>query len=505
MMKRNHFPSWLTLCATLLLLAVLLLSGCEETPDAPADTTESDTIGETFPETTFSSPEDTTSAGDPADTTEAATTEAVTTEAVTTTLADRPVGEVLDYIQDQNEDLLQPGTDNFKLEMDMNILVGAEASGVNNSATLPFFLAMTMAGQSQAIKGDILGTTIDVVYHMGTLYMTAAGESVKCPATPEQFEALKDSLGTSDGTDSEFFPADTKPTELFRSLTLEVKDGRIHITGAGLKEQYAEAVAPGVLQLMLSFGLLETDEFGELAEDPEVLTAAIANMLKNQADKDFSVTYIATMDGVLEEQSFNFRFEHDQVRDGVKLTTILGLSGSISLVLGGQTVAAPAGSDTWPEGSFDDFFGEDPDTPDNTTAEELGLVPDAEGWITLSDDVYQRANQLDYLWMHTQNFLDCRFRVTGTLIIYPDLMFEQNGVPMYEGDLLLIDFYEEGEQSASLYIHVNAEVVAPALPEAATEEGMLVNTEGFLALVQDEENDCEYLYFIITSLSINEN
>jgi hypothetical protein len=119
------------------------------------------------------------------------------------------------------------------------------------------------------------------------------------------------------------------------------------------------------------------------------------------------------------------------------------IKGSFAVKEGGQTVSVPADAADYTEEDWRVIF--DMETPDM-----LGLVPDAEGCITLSPDPVIRERQILYIYNHYEDF------------VYSGVLFHVEGY--------LIDTYVVDEETATVPAHIGALEGLISLRDPATEE-----------------------------------
>ncbi len=388
-MNRNCLRAGLL--ALLLVLSCIFFAACDKTDAKDPDTT---------PET--AAPTDTTAVTEPE-----------------TTLADLPASELLDKIWTADDSDKTETTDNMKLDFDFSFGMDFDVDGVQNSTTMPIRLELILDGDNTAIKGDLMGTPFDMIYVDGMLYLTADGENCKCALTPEEFASLMgDMLGDMSGADTDSglvpdveLPDELKPSDVFAAITstFDESTGAVTITAKGFNAKMANTFAPILRPMLESLGIVDNlDENGELITDPATVLTEIVGILHDLNEDTLVMTFTLDREGTLESVGIKLAIDSEQTMEGMTMKSTITLEGSFSLNMGGQTVKAPAGD--YPEEDWRVIFGQE-------TADMLGLVPDDQSNITLSDDPDVRTRQLDYIANHPEEFLkNITFTVNGFFV-----------------------------------------------------------------------------------------
>ncbi len=422
-MKKNHHLLCLSCLLALLLVALVAFVGCDSEVDQPGTT-----VGDT---TAVTDPTGTTAPTAPAESDTTATPEETTA----------PVGEIdgaalLESILAKEDE----STDNEKLEMDLAINVAATVMGVENSMTMPYQLTTITAGKDQSQSGNLAGEVFELCYKDGILYITSEGETVKCAVTPEEYAIIASIMQGGDGevdddepADEDFFlPEGIKVKDAFLSISAEATaESRILITVKGLNPTYASEMVDTFMPLLLSMEMIgvTTEEY-----DEEALIKETVEILKTLDENNFILTFtVDTLDGLV-ALGMDITIKTSTTVEGMAMDMKVGIKGTMTYTKGGQIVALPAGASGAPEVNWKELFGME-------SAEELGLIPDENGIVTLSDDIDLRTRQYYYIITNSANLTEVKFAVTGyaefapadeeyaaSLMIY--LLYE--GEPEYE-------------------------------------------------------------------------
>ncbi len=459
MKKHRIMRGGLAALALLLLLTLSLLVGCDENNSPDGQESDSETV--TTP----------------------------VTEAETT-LADRPAAEVLDEVlADDEADTAV--SDNSKLDIDMSIGIFADANGVQNNATLPFSMSTITDGENMQLKGNLMGTEIDMTYVDGMLYMTMDGENVKCQMTAEEFASVVGSMMSEDDDSSTLIPDTSglealKPSEVFASVTseLDATNGDLLITCKGFNKAMASTFAPMLQPMLESFGMVggEWDENGELIEDPAATLTDVVTILHALDEETLSITFVVDKTGIVRSASLSITFRTEETEAGITLKTSVTLSGTVAMTEGGQTVAVPAGGNAYPQEDWRVVFGQE-------TADMVGLVPDRNGYYRLNETTEGRTRQLEYLYMHADE-LTAPFKVGG----YVET----------------IEYYEDSSSEAYIYLNEKSTgepdyvsmiymyIPGDATDEAGTPLSYMIEQSSWNELIGHFEYIDDVLVFVLT-------
>lgn len=406
------------------LLAVTLAAavGCDKTPDVPSAT---DT--ETAPETEPLNP-----------------------------WADLPAADALDQLMEgvsgAESGESTETMDNGRIDMDLSMGIQVSAEGVQNTTTLPIKLTVVIDGQNLMLDANLMGTAAAMTYKDGVLYYVTPEEQLryKCALTPEEFEEVSSLLfgleeGEDDGIAMPELPgiADRKPSSLFASVSsqLDETNGDLIITAKGINSALATDLAPLLQPILESLGLVgggEWDENGELITDPAATLAEVVDLLRELNEDTLQLTFIFDKAGNLLTTKVDLTLAMEEGGDSV----ILNIKGSFSVKEGGQSVTLPADAASYTEEHWRVVFGME-------TAEMLGLVPDADGCITLSSNEAVRERQILYIYNHSEEMVGYLYNLGGYIvdsyIVDEETATRPSDVGAMEGMLSLCDpaFEEE--------------------------------------------------------------
>ena len=422
-MKRTTLISLILL----LLLTLTLMASCDR-EQPPEDTT---------PEITGTTPE---------------------TEAETT-LADIPAADALDQLMSalESESGETETMDNGKIDIDMTMDMVMSVEGVQNTTTLPIKITVVMDGDNFHLDGNLFGSTSTMTYTKGMLYLTTLLDvetvsKLKCAMTPEEFALVAPNIF---GTDTDIEGGDltvpelpamegTKPSALYATVTskLDETNGDLIITCKGFNTALASDLAPLLQPMLEGLGLVgggEWDENGELITDPAATLVEVVGILRGLNEETITLIFTFDKSGNLLSTAVDMTMDIESEGTQMAFT----VKGSFSVKEGGQTVSVPADADSYTEEDWRVIF--DMETPDM-----LGLVPDAEGCITLSPDPAIRERQILYIYNHYEDF------------VYRGVLFHVEGY--------LIDTYVVDEETATVPAHIGALEGLISLRDPATEE-----------------------------------
>ena len=411
----------------LLLLTLTVLAACDK--DQPPVSSESDTA-ETTPDTEAE-----------------------------TTLADIPAADALDQLMGamESESEETETMDNGKIDIDMTMDIAVSADGVQNTTTLPLRITVILDGEDLYLDGNLFGSVSTMTYKGGMLYLTSfldeeTVSKLKCAMTPEEFAEVAPTLfGTENDTEAgdltvPQLPAleGTKPSQLFVAVTsqLDPTNGDLIITCKGFNTTLATDLAPLLQPMLEGLGLVgggEWDENGELITDPAATLVEVVGILRGLNEETFTLIFTFDKSGNLLSTAVDMTMDIESEGTQMAFT----VKGSFSVKEGGQTVSVPADADSYTEEDWRVIF--DMETPDM-----LGLVPDAEGCITLSPDPAIRERQILYIYNHYEDF------------VYRGVLFHVEGY--------LIDTYVVDEETATVPAHIGALEGLISLRNPATEE-----------------------------------
>lgn len=446
----------------------------------------------------------------------AATDGETTTEPETTAplneWADLPAADALNQLM---EALSAPdgdeteATDNIKMDMDMTMGITMDMDGMQNSTTLPIKLSMVQAGEDMVLKGNLVGTALDVAYVGGMLYMTIpeTGERVKCVMTPEEVASAMGSLtGEEEENDSLVIPdmpelEGTKTSDLFATVTSELDEtnGDLLITCKGFNTTLSGKLAPLLQPMLESLGFVgggEWDENGELVTDPAATLAQVVGLLNQLNEETLQITFIFAKDGTLRTTEMDMTLSMDSSDVTGTYKTDFSIEGSFSIVEGGQTVRAPADSDSYTEEDWRVVFGQE-------TAEMLGLLPDAEGCVTLSEDAAMRERQILYIYNHIEEFAGGLFSgmgyVTDSYVVDEETATNPSHIGAFEGTLTLRNPATEEEDYTTI---MSFQIPESMKGEGYPANGTLINFRYAKLEIVEDSIWGSYMYLLITDYTV---
>ena len=502
-----------------LLMAVTLLTAMGCTDDiAPTDTAGETTASETTAPAEVTTGADTEPATEMDITTEVET--AVETEPateVTTGLADLPAGEALDILlgaldttegesEGESETTGEAAMINGMMDIDLSMTVMVEMAGMENTTTFPFKIFFAVAEDDMAVKFNMMGMEMDLIYVDGMLYMKdpSTDALLKCVMTPEEFQTVVELITDSSEGDEEDSSnllelpdlEGMKPSDLFATITSKVDEttGDLHITCKGFNTTLASKFAPMLQPMLESIGLVgdgEWDENGELVVDPAATLAEVVKMLNGLTQDNLQLTFIFAEDGTLRSTLIDVTLTMEESDGEDTYTTSVQFKGSFALVEGGQTVEKPADADDYEEMDWREIFGQE-------TADMLDLVPE-NGSITLSVDAYTRERQIAYIYEHFEEFEGVSFNGTGFLVGVYEVdeytAVDVSQIGALEGLISLRDpSVEEEDYTTVISILIPVESKGEGYPA----EGSLIHFTNATLEVMENYDWGTYVYLCIT-------
>ncbi len=471
----------------LLLVSTLLFVGCKDENNNPADTTAdttTDTVVGTSGDTVAATAPDSAS-GDTTPVESETTAPAVGDE----TIAD--AGAYLDKLLAYESEFT-----NDKTVMDMTMDMHMAVDGMEQDISMTMTTTEITAGADKHIICDSMGETYEILYVDGMLYVSYFGELIKCPATPEQVDEVSGMLGGSDSEDDSPDLNDlltgSKADDIFGTITAVKKsDGTTVVSAKGFNKASADKLAPEMMPLLLSLGMVGgniTDEDYESKTEEELdalLIADTAKVLREMSEDAFSITVTADSEDTPIVVSFTISLSSTMEVDGSTVKTDMTIKADATHTVGGQVVKAPANAADYAEGTWDDYFG----TP---SPEDLGLVPDANGVYTLSDDPDTRAEQTWCIYSSIDLFADATFHVKGAV----ELLERED-----DGSTVVTIYTHDASGNLDYISSVDgmfAEGKADQLI-AAIESGNTYNLVGTFGLIEIEGED--FLVFIVDAVT----
>lgn len=351
----------------------------------------------------------------------------------------------------------------YHLQTDLTMDMLISILGVETKVTLTGDISMKQqAGEAAALIMNLpTQEPYSMVYLDGMLYVTGDGGKYRCPlGDVEQaliWSELLDGLFPSEEIpETESDLSDALLSEVMSSLlstmdaslvfekTVAVTDehtGDITVTLEGLS-QAAQYFINELISSMSDMG-------GEEISDEDM---SLALELLSAFDMDtLSLSMTIDEDMLLHSVTMSFAMDMADMSDLMgEITQIPGMSADVPVTMvttvtttidrGDQEITAPADADTYEETDWRELFG-------FYTADMLGLVPDENGVITISEDLDIFARQWDYIEEHPEEFMTFSLSVTGYA---DDFSFHDDGsVVGY-----LYQVYENGSPSEESYLPV---------------------------------------------------
>ncbi len=396
----------------LLFISTLLFVGCKDGDSKTTDTTAETTTDTTTDTTATSETVAETTPVSENDDTVPAESETTAPAVGDETIAD--AGAYLDKLLAYESEFT-----NDKTVMDMTMDMNMTVDGMEQDLSMTMTTTEITAGADKHIICDSMGETYEILYVDGMLYVSYFGELLKCPATPEQVDEVSGMLGGSDSEDDSPDLNDlltgSKADDIFGTITAVKKsDGTTVVSAKGFNKASADKLAPEMMPLLLSLGMVGgsiTDEDYESKTEEELdalLLAETVKVLREMSDDAFSITVTADSEDTPIVVSFTISLSTTMEVDGSTVKTDMTIKADATHTVGGQVVKAPANAADYEEGTWDDFFGV-------LSPEDVELIPDAQGVITLADDAELRAQQLACIYTSPELFTETTFRVKGSV------------------------------------------------------------------------------------------
>lgn len=461
----------------ILLLILTLAVACEKKADPPAETrdeTVSDTPHEiiteivtvvipvTEPETTTVTDPETTLP--PTENTEAPTDAETDSDKSDNPVSDPQIDDIVAaVIMTEQFDLL--GDYHLKTDLSMDLLISIH--GVETKVSLNGDISLKQhAGESAALILNIpTQEPYSMVYLDGMLYVAKEDGKYRCPLDEaEQAIIWSELLGglfpseeipeETPDVDSELSNAiiseilsslldsmDASVVFENTSLTVDEATGDITITLKGLTQE-AQALFDEMLSAMGS------------TEGPDISDQDLSLVLDlfSAFDMDsLAVSMTVDQDMLLNSVSLTFAMDLENMSGFMDdMAAIPGVSGDVPVTMvttlttaidrGQQEITAPEDADTYEETDWRELFG-------LYTAEMLGLIPDENQMITLSENPVWFARQCAYIEEHPQEFLEVSLSVTGRA--YDFEFYEDGSAAGY-----LYQVYEDGSPAEDGYLPV---------------------------------------------------
>ena len=452
---------------TALLLALLLLvCACSEKEGENVETLP-ETLPETIPEaiTDASSDITATTTDVQADTlpttdteaTDEDVTEALTdpetlpetealTEAPTEAETDATVDDLLESVMSQNQ---LDNLSDYRIVTDMKIDLTASLNGMQTTMALTGGLQMVQAA-SGGMSLQLNIPTMEpyaLVYTDGMMYVSSADGNFRCPMTDEELSLVWSELLGDD------FSADG-----------ETENGM-----SGMLGSMSDLLSLMPLSALFAESEIITDEAsgdttvtlkGISPEAQMIIKLLTSSMeipdMQGVSDMDLSLILdtLSTFDmdafGISLTVDKNLYIKASTVTMALDMLSVPELLGDIPLTATitmnttldrePQTVTAPEDADSYEETDWRTLFG-------IYTAEYLGLIPDENGVITLSEDADTFALQYEYISQNPTDFADTTLSLTARA---SDFALLEDGV--VRGTLYQV--YEDGTAAYYPYLYV---------------------------------------------------
>lgn len=445
-----------------LLMVLTLLVACKETKD-PVETsgeTATDAAAVTEPETEPKTDPETEMETEPQ--TEPETETEPATEMPTESEVD--VDDLLDDIRAANG---EAPLNSFRMDTKLVMDILMSMNGMENKMTVTGGLSLTQQSH-EAMSLELNIPTKEpygLTYMNGMLYVMSEEGKYRCPLgeiemalvwaelMEELFPAddLPDDApegehGSASGDASSPLP-DMKLSELFEqtSVVTDEATGDLTITMTGLSSR---------IQFLINEMVSSMDRPG--GEDD--LDMSLALDMLTAFDMD-ALSISLTVDREMLVKTVSITVAVDvthtpELTGGVPMA--MNVTLSTALDRGDQTVTRPADADTYVETDWRTLFG-------LYTPEMLGLVPNEQGVVTLSEDPETFALQYDYMVKHAEDFEDVTLSVTARGC---DFMRNEDGT--VQG--IIYQVYEDGTPAEYPYLYV--------LIPADTADGMTLPADG---------------------------
>ncbi len=250
----------------------------------------------------------------------------------------------------------------------------------------------------------------------------------QCPITPDELEVALEQRHTLDATgglipddpalDAPFvtLPDGVAAHELFRSLTAKCDGNTTVVTGRGLNPAYAEH-AMAWMKPFLTLYAFSAPEGGSIAG---LLANDLPSLAEQLTEDILTVSLGFDPDGKL--VSFEWRIVEFTPREAEFGNECVDIRFSVTRMEDAPTITPPENAAEYKMSTWREYFHME-------TAEMLGMIPDKDGIIPLSEDSILRRKQESY---STDLFpKGTRFRATGIL--------ELLDLPLVEVELLTYD------------------------------------------------------------------
>lgn len=478
----------LLIFTSLLLSLLLLVCACGEESSETTDTLQetvlqessaltdvTDAESETIPTTEAESMDiDTEPVTAPETDTEAKT------EALTEAPTESPVDVFLEAVMSQNQlDHLRE----YHITTDMRIDLSASMNGMETT--------MALTGGLQMIQSSDHGMALQLqiptmepytlVYIDGMMYVTSAEGKYRCPMTEVELALVGSELL------GDLFPTDGAPTEGGMDILPDEMSGLL--SSMQLSVLFAESemvtnettsdttitlkgISPQI-QLLLKL-LSSSMEMPEMEGISDMDLALILDTLSTFDMDALTLSLTVDKDLAIKASSVVMGLDMQNAPDLVgDIPMTVKITLDTTLDRSPQTVSTPEDADTYTEIDWRSLFG-------IYTAEYLGLVPDANGVITLSKEPDTLALQYQYISKNHEDFESATFSLTAYALDFEAL---EDGTA--KGTLYQV--YEDGTSAYYPYLYV----CFPAdLADGMTlpEDGTLVTVTAKLAVASEGES-----------------
>ncbi len=427
-----------------LLMVVTLLAACKDEPEVPADT-DTEAVTEA-PAVTEPETEMPTEA--PTETPTEAPTE-VPTEPVTEPSDALDADELWESVMEKNQlDILAE----YHLLTDLTLDISATLNGMTTN--------MAMTGGISLIQQENQGIALELtiptqepyslVYADGMLYMTSAEGKYRCPMEEVEmalvWSELMGDLFPSEGAPEDDTAQDGGLTDGLTGLLSTMKlsalfakceistdeatgDTTLLLEGISRQTQFL------INMMFSSMDGIESDQISDM--DMSLLLDMLATF-----DMDaLAVELTVDKDHLLKSSTLTMAMDMTNAPDLVgDIPMTLTLTAATTLDRGAQTVTPPTDADTYEETDWRTLFG-------LYTAEMLGLVPDEQGVVTLSEEPDTYALQYDYMMKHIGDFEGVTLSVTARV---SDFIRNEDGT--VEG--IIYQVYGDGTPAYYPYLYV---------------------------------------------------
>ena len=422
----------------------------------------------------------------PAIDTEAATE--ISTEALTEAPTESPIDALLEAVMSQNQmdDLRE-----YHITTDMRIDLSASMNGMETT--------MALTGGLQMIQSSDHGMALQLqlptmepyalVYIDGMMYVTSAEGKFRCPMTEVELALVgSELLGDLFMTGGEMPESGMSilPNEM-SGLLSSMKISALFAESELLTDEVTgdttvtlKGISPQV-QLLLKL-LSNSMEMPELEGISNMDLSLILDTLSTFDMDALTLSLTVDKDLAIKASTLVMGLDMLNAPDLVgDIPVTVKVTLDTTLDRSPQTVSAPEDADTYTEIDWRSLFG-------IYTAEYLGLVPDANGVITLSKEPDALALQYQYISQNQKDFEGVTFSLTAHALDFEVL---ENGTA--RGTLYQV--YEDGTSAYYPYLYV----CFPAdLADGMTlpEDGSTVTVTAKLAIASEGES-----YYDLIALS----